>query len=133
MTWITVILTPMLLTFDMLDELVAVEKQSGLHDKMMWLVWLNDISWCFEIFFNFFTASPKERTFTKIACKYLKGFFILDVLATIPPMVTLQMFTTINLLKFLRLLHFGEMFLPVKALIDCLMSNSIAKKRNDVF
>ena len=37
------------------------------------------------------------------------------------------------MLKFLRLTHIGEMFSPFKALIDCLMSKSIAKKRNDVF
>ena len=82
---------------------------------------------------NFFVASHQNLTFKAISKAYLKGFFLLDFLATIPPMVTLQQNKTLNLLKFLRFAHIGEMFLPFKQLIDCLMSNTIAKKRSDMF
>jgi len=109
------------------------EKKSNLHENLLWLIWVCDISWCVEIVLNFFVASPSERTFKKIAVGYLKGFFIIDVLATIPPMLTMNRNRNVNLLKFLRLVHFGEMFQPVKYLVDCIMTKSIAKKRNDVF
>ena len=89
MTWMTAILTPLLFVFDLMDDLVIEEKQSNLIDKLLWLVWVNDISWCIEIALNFFVASPKERTFSAIAVAYLKEFFVFDVLATIPPMITM--------------------------------------------
>ena len=110
MTWMTAILTPLLFVFDLMDELVIEEKQSNLIDKLLWLVWVNDVSWCIEIVLSFFVANPKQRTFSTIACSYLKGYFIIDVLATIPPMITLQQYKSVNCLKFLRLLHIGEMF-----------------------
>lgn len=100
---------------------------------MLWLVWVNDISWCLEIVLSFLVASPNNRTFKEIAKAYLKGYFIFDVLATIPPMITMQKNSTINLLKFLRFAHIGEMFTPIKNLIDCCMEGTIAKKRNDMF
>ena len=88
-------------------------------------MWVNDISWCIEIMLKFLTASPKKRTFKKIASSYAKGFFFFDFLATIPPMIYKQQNMAVNMLKFFRLTHIGEMFLPFKALIDCLMTNSI--------
>ena len=110
MTWMTAILTPLLFVFDLMDELVIEEKQSNLIDKLLWLVWVNDVSWCIEIVLSFFVANPKQRTFSAIAGSYLKGYFIIDVLATIPSMITLQQYKSVNCLKFLRLLHIGEMF-----------------------
>ena len=56
---------------------------------MLWLVWVNDISWCIEILLSFLVASPNNRTFKDISKSYLKGFFIFDVLATVPPMITM--------------------------------------------
>ena len=38
-----------------------------------------------------------------------------------------------NLLKFLRFAHIGEMFEPFKKLIDWLMEGQIAKKRSDMY
>jgi len=58
---------------------------------------------------------------------------LIDVLATIPAMVTMQKFKVVNCLKFFRLVHIDEMFEPFKSLIDCIMTKSIAKARNDVY
>lgn len=63
---------------------------SELQSEMLWLVWVNDISWCFEIVLSFLVASPNNRTFKDIAKAYMKGFFIFDVLATVPPMIYIQ-------------------------------------------
>ena len=100
---------------------------------MLWLVWVNDVSWCLEIVLSFLVASPNNRTFSQIAKAYLKGYFIFDVMATIPPMVTMQKNSSINLFKFLRFVHIGEMFTPFKKLIDWIMNGAIAKKRSDMF
>ena len=104
MTWITVVLTPMVMCFDL--------QGSDLSSKLRWLVWVNDISWCIEILLSFFVASPNNRSFKTISKAYLKGNFVFDVVATIPPMVTNQDNPSINLLKFLRFVHIGEMFTP---------------------
>ena len=125
MTWITVILTPLNMVFEMMGQ--------EMRSNMLWLVWINDISWCIEILLSFVTASPNNRTFRDISIAYLKGFFIFDVLATIPPMITMQKNETINLLKFLRFVHIREMFEPFKKLIDCCMEGTIAKKRSDMY
>ena len=81
MTWITVIITPLVMVYELQDV--------DMLDKLLWLVWINDISWCVEILISFLVASENERTFHDISLAYLKGFFIVDVLATIPPMITL--------------------------------------------
>lgn len=125
MTWITVIITPLAMVFGLLEY--------DLHERLIWLVWINDISWSIEILLNFIVASPNNRTFKAIANSYLRGFFIFDVLATIPPMIYLQKNRNINLLKFLRFVHIGEMFTPFRKLIDWIMDGAIAKKRSDVF
>ena len=125
MTWITVVLTPLNMVFDMMG--------ANTQEQMIWLVWVNDISWCIEIVLSFVVASPNNRTFKDISKAYLKGYFIVDVLATIPPMLTLQQDPTINLFKFLRFAHIGEMFTPFKKLVDCIMEGAIAKKRSDMF
>lgn len=56
-TWISVTLTPMLIAFELTDNIVSEEKRINLTDRMMWLLWVSDISWCVEIFLNFFVAS----------------------------------------------------------------------------
>ena len=81
MTWITVIITPLVMVYELQDV--------DMLDKLLWLVWINDISWCVEILISFLVASENERTFNDISLAYLKGFFIVDVLATIPPMITM--------------------------------------------
>ena len=59
-------------------------------DDMLWLFWVIDISWCLQIVVSFLVATPSHRTLKDISKSYIKGFFIIDVLATIPPMVAMQ-------------------------------------------
>ena len=59
---------------------------------------------------SFIAATPNYRTIPKISKAYLKGFFIFDVLATIPPMWMMQNDRTINWFKFLRFVHINDMF-----------------------
>ena len=82
MTWITVVLTPLIMVLD------SVYGRDEYFEKLSWLVWLNDISWCVEIVLSFFYTSDKDRDLPSIARTYLTGFFIFDVLATLPPMIT---------------------------------------------
>ena len=68
MTWMTVIVTPLVIVFEMMDEtLPEGVPKTKLKEQLTWLVWLNDFSWCLEIILNFFTATPAKRTFKEIS------------------------------------------------------------------
>ena len=82
MTWISVILTPHTIVFDKLG--------TETHQKFLWLFWVIDIGWCVQIVFNFIIASQRDRKFKAIAKSYLKGYFIFDIVATVPPMIYMQ-------------------------------------------
>lgn len=101
-------------------------------DKFLWVVWLNDISWCIEILVSFFVASDNDKTFKDTSLNYLKGFFVLDVLATLPPMITNQKIMAVNMLKFLRFSHLFEMFEPFEKMINCCCASKKAKQRGDM-
>jgi len=88
MTWTTVTITPLAFVFDLMDNQLDPEDRINLSEKILWVNWVNDGSWCLEIFFNFFQSDYSHLTFKSIALKYLKGAFVFDILATIPPMVT---------------------------------------------
>ena len=114
MTWVTVVITPVILVYD------TMYYDSVMFKKLAWLVWLSEVSWCIKIVLNFFVASEEKRDYKSIAISYLKGFFIFDALATFPPLITLQQNTKINLLYFLRFVHIFELFEPIKLLINWL-------------
>lgn len=46
-----------------MDDHVDEDKKSNLHENLMWLIWVCDISWCVEIVLNFFVASANKRKF----------------------------------------------------------------------
>ena len=124
MTWISVTLTPLTMVFDMMG--------SQMQPKVLWLYWAIDIAWCLQILICFFVASSNNRNFKSTSKSYLRGYFIFDVVATVPSMITMQQNASVNLLKFLRFVHVGEMFIPFKRLIDCLMEGKIQRKRSDM-
>ena len=51
MTWVTVVITPVILVYD------TMYYDRVMFDKLAWLVWLSEISWCIKIVLNFFVAS----------------------------------------------------------------------------
>ena len=101
MTWSTLFLTPLILTFP-----------EDLKEKLIVLEWIVDISWTVEIFMNFIVADKINRTFKDVAKAYFFGFFIFDIIATIPPMILMERNDTANFLKMLRIVHISDAFLP---------------------
>ena len=69
---------------------------------------------------TFFTATPKARTLGPIACDYIKsGLFFIDILSTLPALITLESKKSMQFFKFLRLFRFKAMFRPVLRLMQC--------------
>ena len=135
MTWGTLVITPLVLALDKLETpyLLAIHGLEPIKDRFIWLEWLVDISWSVEILLNFFTVDEKSRTLKARASAYLWSYFVFDIVATLPPMVTGQQYDHINVLKMLRLVHVLEIFEPFQRLIDLLMHDKIRKQKENIF
>lgn len=60
-----------------------------------------------------------------MAFNYFSGYFIFDVVATIPPMIYLEKNNTVNFLKMIRLVHLSEAFKPFHFFVErCVHSKS---------
>ena len=59
---------------------------------------------------------------------YLKGWFIFDFLATVPPMIFLEQNFYVNVLKLLRFTHLGQIYAPFKRLLRRAFPNDIKKQ-----
>lgn len=125
MTWVTLILTPLIF--------IMKDREPEFKDGVLWIEWIADISWSIEIILNFFTTDGSNRTFKDISKNYLSFYFWFDIAATIPPMIYLQENELVNTLKFLRLVHLFEMFTPFRRLINYCMTDSIEQKRSNLF
>lgn len=124
MTWFTLVVTPLVLVLHRIG--------SPIKSQLIWLEWLVDISWSVEIVLNFFTVNDKCRTLKSRSIEYAKSFLIIDLIATVPPLLTGEKNDQVILLKMLRFLHILEIYEPLQRLIWFLMQNSIEKKKNNV-
>ena len=86
-----------------------------------------DILFFIEILMNFVKRTNINRTLDQISWKYLRGFFIFDVLATIP-----ELFIGESLkfywLKCFRLIHFMRLCDPLVLIMKYIL-NKETKKR----
>jgi len=79
-----------------------------------------DICYLFHIVLTFFTSFQHDLEWVEqpkdIAVTYLKSYFFIDVLTTIPPMIMQQIDISSELywLKILRFVHFGNFLAIVK-------------------
>jgi hypothetical protein len=122
MTWTNLIITP-----------VGIVFYEEIGDSTDILEWVVDIAWTVEILLAFITPNFNNRTFKEISRNYLKFWFWIDALATFPAMYYLQNSRLVNLLKFLRLLHFFELFSPFLLIIEYIMKDAIRKKIENTY
>ena len=109
MTWSTLFISPLILTdLDFGDDLMK---------KFLLLEWISDVSWSLEICINFIKASKKHRDFKSVSLNYITGFFFLDIVATIPPMILKEKNKKVNLLKLIRLFHIKDALKPFHFLV----------------
>lgn len=95
-----------------------------------------DIVWTFDICLKFLRPKlgVRKPTMKSVAKSYvLEGSFFIDLIATVPPMITGEKYTSINFLKYLRMWHYFTMMFPVKALLILLNPNSNSKKIKNIF
>ena len=82
---------------------------------------------------KFIVADKQNRKFKDVAKNYLFGFFIFDVVATIPPMVYMERNNKANTLKMLRLVHIREVFSPFYYPTSLLMRSNVKTDTDNAY
>ena len=66
--------------------------------------------------------------------RYIKsGIFFIDVISTVPAMITLEKNNAMSFFKFLRLVRYKNMFNPFRKLLNFLMPGRSTFQRDDFF
>ena len=83
---------------------------------------------------SFLAADKANTTFKEIAKKYCySGRFFIDVVSTLPAMFSLEKNSTAQFFKFLRFIHFQDMFIPLKRLMMLIFPNKSKFEIDDIF
>ena len=89
--------------------------------------WITDILWLIEIVLKFCKANDVEKDFKSIALGYLKsGNFPIDLIATLPTIVTSQNNDYCLWTKFLRMRYFGRLFESINIFLQKIMPSQSA-------
>ena len=98
-------------------------------DRLLKFEWFVDCSWTLEIVLNFLVAQHETDTISIIIARnFNSGIFIIDSISTFPPMITQEKSIGANMFKFLRVIHFKDMFRPFHLLLEFAMYDSDTKK-----
>lgn len=84
------------------------------EDLSFW-IWLCDICWLINILVNFLEIDPNYDTIDplEIALRYLKSVFIIDVIATVPPVIWREN-RTVRMLRALHVYYIEVIMVPIK-------------------
>ena len=92
------------------DSIEVVE--SVKNDTLYKIELIIDIIWVLEILMNFVKKTRLEKTIQEIAMKYLQGFFLIDVLATFPPLISNE-YIRLHIFKLIRISHLDRLTEPL--------------------
>ena len=115
-------ITPLVLIFDNVRDMFIIPQL------------IFDSIWCVGIVMSFVLADKVNVTFKQIAKKYLvSGRFFIDVLSTLPAMLSGETVRMWQFLKFLRLIYFLDMFHPLKRLMKLVLPHKSTFEIDDMF
>jgi hypothetical protein len=92
---------------------------------------LVDIIFTLEIVFNFLKITRAQPDVKSLAINYMQGTFIVDVVSTIPCMITGERFTY-YWLKVFRIFHLERLNEPVKIVLSFVLFKYSKKRQNDL-
>jgi hypothetical protein len=98
-----------------------------INESMVEREYVIDIIYCMEIMLNFFKWSNAYNDIQKIAIKYIKGYFFIDVIATFSGLYW-QQHIDYYWLKLFRIFHLYRLTQPLNYLMMFLLK-SYSKKR----
>jgi hypothetical protein len=79
-----------------------------------------DIIYFIEILLNFVKRTRAHKELSTIGYNYLTGFFVFDVIATIPELFNNEEMD-LYYLKIFRIIHFIKLTQPLHMLLQCLL------------
>ena len=96
-----------------------------LYQQISSFVWLCDVVWVLHICGNFITIRLEKNTrdAIDIAFSYLKGFFILDLAATLPTIVSAHHSST-HFLRVLHIVYINIVMQPLTEILNWAFPNS---------
>ena len=122
LTLVQMFITPLTLVYD------------EFKDRMILLQLIFDCIWVVGIGLSFVTTTNKSKTLKDIAFEYfVSGLFFIDIISTVPAMVTLERNNMVSFCKFLRLIRFSAMFNPFYRIIECVFSWKSTFEIHDIF
>jgi hypothetical protein len=80
---------------------------------------------------NFVKRTRAHKELSTIGYNYLTGFFIFDVVATLPELF-LQERMDYYILKLFRIIHFTKLTQPLTLLLACVLQKYSKKRQNDL-
>jgi hypothetical protein len=90
-----------------------------------------DIIYFIEICLNFVKRTRAHKELSTIGYNYLTGFFIFDVVSTLPELFMGEIFDYYYL-KIFRIIHFTKLTLPLNLLLTCVLQKYSKKRQNDL-
>ena len=90
-----------------------------------------DIFMLIEIFLNFVKKKNIQKDLTTIGYNYITGYFIWDLIATLPGLMTGEIMD-FYFLKLFRIMHFTKLTQPLNLFLSCLLSKYSKKRQNDL-
>jgi hypothetical protein len=90
-----------------------------------------DIIYFIEICLNFVKRTRAHKELSTIGYNYLTGFFIFDVISTLPELFMGEIFDYYYL-KIFRIIHFTKLTLPLNLLLTCVLQKYSKKRQNDL-
>jgi len=133
------VVCPFILVFQ--DEYWQVTKEIGkdgkvvernlINESMVEREYVIDIIYCMEIALNFFKWSNAYNDIQKIAIKYIKGYFFIDVIATFSGLYWKQ-HIDYYWLKMFRLFHLYRLTQPLNYFMMFLLKSYSKKRQNDL-
>jgi hypothetical protein len=91
-----------------------------------------DIVYFIEIIFNFLKKTRAHKDISMIASNYLTGYFIFDVLATVPELIFFGEGLRFYKLKTFRIVHVYRLTQPLQLLLQCALQKYSKKRQNDL-
>lgn len=110
--------------------LVFQESYVG-NTQLVQIEYVIDIIFCFEIIMNFLKRSNAYRDIKAIGNHYIKGYFLIDCIATIPGLYTGQSIEY-YWLKMIRICHIHRLTQPQQLILEFMLQNLSKKRQGDL-
>ena len=114
------------------SETDSYQAESSRQKSLVKMEYFIDIVYFIEIIFNFVKKTRAHTDVQTIAVSYMSGFFVFDVIGTIPVLVMQQSFKYYWLKLFRCLVHVMRLSIPLELGMGIILHKQSKKRQNDL-